>query len=368
MTENIEKLIAVLRKSNNKTLLPGGLEERLSKKALLSVLEIRTCLLELRKREWVRSAAWDERGFPLAKLEVLLPPEPLRPYEQNWGNALKLSNLSEEDRGILMPAAKTIRDMPFDEMLSLVKGLESLRTDQQALKGERLFDVSARYLLNSSKLLKSLPSRVLTDFGVNLDLFAGPPRYVIVAGTRNPKATVLVENPHSFEAAVIADQNQDFCWISAYGYGLSKQDESFGEQLTDSVTNRKGVITLSRRDHFVDFQAALAQANHRLFFWGDLDLAGLDIYGRLKTVLPALQLSPLYKPMIDILKQGGGHSYSGVQKERQTLGDFPFKEIEGLDVLVEVKGVDQEAIVLSKDLLYKLHDNPEAGFMEGAKQ
>lgn len=360
MTENIEKLIAVLRKSNNKTLLPGGLEERLSKKALLSVLEIRTCLLELRKRGWVRSAAWDERGIPLAKLEILLPTEPLKSYEQDWAKALKLAELSEEDRGILMPAAKTIRDMPFDEMLSLVKGLESLRTDQQTLKGERLFDVSAHYLLNSSKLLRSLPNRVLAEFGIDLDLFGGPPRYVVVAGTRNPKATVLVENPHSFEAAVIADQNQDFCWISAYGYGLSKQDESYGEQLAEIVSDGQGVITLARREMYVSLHDALAQSPDNLYFWGDLDLSGLDIYGRLKSVLPTLQLSPLYKPMVDILKQGCGHSYSGVQKERQTLGAFPLEEIENLAGLVESKGVDQESIALSKDLLFELHDNPEA--------
>lgn len=360
MTENIEKLIVALRKSNNKALLPKGLDKRLGKKTSLSILEVRACLLELRKREWVRSAAWDERGFPLAKLEVLLPPEPLRPYEQNWVNALKLSNLSEEDQSILMPAAKTIRDMLSDEMSALIKGLENLRKDQQSLKGGRLFDVSAHYLLNSSKLLKSLPNRVLAEFGIDLDLFAGPPRYVVVAGTRNPKATVLVENPHSFEAAVIADHNQDFCWISAYGYGLSKQDESYGEQLAEIVSDGQGVITLARREMYVSLHDALAQSPDNLYFWGDLDLSGLDIYGRLKTVLPTLQLSPLYKPMIDILKQGGGHSYSGVQKERQTLGTFPFEEIKDLAVLVESKGVDQESIALSKDLLFELHDNPVA--------
>jgi len=355
MIENIDKLVSFLRKKNNKAMLPANLVDKLAKNTSLSLIEVRACLLELRNRNWVHSADWDERGIPLAKLFVLLPPEPLKPYELRWREAIKSAGLSEEEIETLIPAARAVKDMPSEEMLTLIEGLKKLRADLPNLAGERLFDVSSRYLLGSSKLFKVLPNKVLTEFGIDLDLMSGPPRYVKVAGATNPKATILVENPHAFESAVLADENNNFCWISAEGYGLSKQGEEFGDQLTNLVVNRKGVITLSRRKEFVDFHTALDLGRDHLYFWGDLDLAGLDIYGRLKTVLPTIQLSPLYKPMAKILKNGGGHSYAGVQKEKQVLGEFPFAEIAPLASLCGTKGLDQETIRLTPSLLSFSH-------------
>ncbi len=60
--------------------------------------------------------------------------------------------------------------------------------------------------------------------------------------------------------------------------------------------------------------------------------------------------------MIEMLRQGKGHAYCGVQKERQTLGGFPFEEIIPLAELVEFKGVDQEAVTLSHQSLYEIHE------------
>ncbi len=355
MIENIDKLIFVLRKSDNKSLLPRDLVDKLAKRSSLPQIEVRACLLELRNRGWIQSADWDERGIPLAKLFVQLPAEPLKPYETRWRDAIEASGSTEEEVNALSQVAKAIKDMPADEMLDLIKGLKRLKEDQSSLRGQRLFEVSSRYLLGSSKLLKVLPNRSLIEFGINIDVLSGPPRYVKVAGSKNPKATILVENPHSFESAVLADEDEAFCWISAEGYGLSKQSEEFGDQLMSLVESRREVITLSRRREFVEFQVALERGRDRLYFWGDLDLAGLDIYGRLKTVLPSIQLSPLYAPMVVTLKNGGGHSYAGVQKEGQTLGNFPYEEIKNLAPLCETKGVDQESVFLTPGLLFQLH-------------
>jgi len=48
----------------------------------------------------------------------------------------------------------------------------------------------------------------------------------------------------------------------------------------------------------------------QMFWWGDLDLAGIDIYQRLKSKFPTLQLSAAYRPMITLLKTGNGHPYA----------------------------------------------------------
>lgn len=330
--------------------------KRIADKANLPEAEVVLALQELRACGEVQCQAWDPNGRPVAKLFLSLPPEPLKPHEKLWEAALEevLGTGSETDIAALRPCAGLLKDMPKADMASLIHGLSLLRKEMQdspsRFKGRRQFDVSAQYLLGSSKLIKSLPTRALNDFGVNTNLLSGPPRYVVVAGSTSPKATILVENPHSFEAAILADEHSQFCWIATYGYGLSKSDESFGEQLVDIVCESSSVPTLSRRNPFIEFCVALEQTADRLFFWGDLDLSGLDIYGRLKKQLPGLKLSGLYLPMINELQRGGGHSYLSAQKECQILRTGSFDEIDTLAQLCSSRGVDQEFVDLRGNL------------------
>jgi hypothetical protein len=285
-----------------------------------------------------------------------LSPIPLKPHEVLWETVLEtnLGLKGGEDVTTLRGCRNSVKDMTEGDMQALVNGLLSLRQDVKDnpayFAGKRLFDVSAQYLLGSSKLLRSLPGKVLTDFGIPVDRLLGPPRYVLVAGAESPEATILVENPHSFEAAVKADKECRFCWIATYGYGLSKSDESYGDQMVNIVSQYSPVITLSRRPYYTEFKQAIEAACNNLFFWGDLDLAGLDIYGRLKQFLPALKLSRLYQPMVEELQRGGGHSYQSAQKERQSLGDFPFEEIHELSKICASVALDQEFVEVEKNL------------------
>ena len=354
MTSNLDKVIAVLRKKYGKHAMPKNLDQKIAQSASLTQIEVRRCLVELKQKGWVKAESWDERGFPLSKMEVVLPPEPPEQYELLWSDACKFAGLSEKEISVVVPAPRCIKNMTAEDMRALVKGLLQLRQDMKdnpsRFCGKRQFDVSAQYLLGSSKLLKSLPSRNLHDFGIPVDQLLGPPRYVLVAGAIKPESTILVENPHSFEAAVLADRESRFCWIATYGYGLSKSDESYGEQIIDVVSKSSSVITLSRRAHYVEFRHAIETSGDHLFFWGDLDLSGLDIYGRLKKLLPSLKLSGLYKPMIEELQKGRGHTYLCAQKDKQALGKFSFDDIEELSKLCSVNAVDQEFVDVEKHL------------------
>lgn len=353
---NVDLIREVLRKSKGTALNPRGLTDRLAKKAKLPEANVVLALQELKACGEVQCQAWDPNGRPAAKLFLFLPPEPLKRHEELWEAALEgvLGVENEADITALRPCAAILRNMPQTDMVALVQGLwllrQEMRDNSAIFKGRRQFDVSAQYLLGSSKLIKALPTRALNEFGINTEVLSGPPRYVVVAGSANPKATILIENPHSFEAAISADESEQFCWIATYGYGLSKSDESFGDQLVDIVSESSSVLTLSRRNPFIEFRAALEQAGERLFFWGDLDLSGLDIYGRLKKQLPGLKLSGLYQPMIEELQRGGGHSYLSTQKECQTLSKFTFDEIKALALLCPCRGVDQEFVDLRENL------------------
>lgn len=359
MLENMDRVIAFLRRYNQQALNPLNLIERIKKATGVSLVEIHICMKELLKQGYVSSAAWDARGIPLAKLYVNLPPEPLKDYEFRWQEALAQSGLDDNSVRILMPAAKYLEGMGPGEMARLVRGLRQMREDAVTLAGKRLYNVSARYLLGSSKLLRYLPTRILREFGIPIDSMLGPQRVVRVAASTAPRAVILIENPHAFESAVLADDQNEFCFISSDGNGLSKQGEEYGDQLVELADPRSDVYTLSWRNIVVDFNTAIKQCPHAMYFWGDLDLAGMNIYARLKRARPEfadMQLSPLYDPMIEQFKAGGWHSYKGVQKDGQKLdsniSDALLDEIKDLAELCKERGVDQETVIVTKELLY----------------
>jgi hypothetical protein len=56
-----------------------------------------------------------------------------------------------------------------------------------------------------------------------------------------------------------------------------------------------------------------------VFFFGDLDYAGMQILGSLRTVFPgAAAWRPGYERLADVLMQGGGHAPAQAAKELQT--------------------------------------------------
>jgi hypothetical protein len=358
-----ELVRAALRKSGRAAMNPRGLIPRLAKAAGLADVETISALQELRYSGEVSCSAWDPNGRPAAKLFLSLEPAPLQPHEERWSFVLAehFGSIDCPEAQVLLSCACALKSMPSEDMATLLLSLcrlkEEMLSDPARFRGRRQFDVSAEYLLASSKLLKVLPDGALLGFGIDVSLLQGSPHYVIVAGSANPRATILVENPHSFEAAVLADVDADFCWVATYGYGLSKVGENYGEQLVELMGMSDQVICLQRRAVATELDMALGQGRE-LFFWGDLDLSGLDIYGRLKAVLPTIQLCPLYTPMVEIQQNGGGHSYVGTQKERQTLGAFPYAEITKLASLCRTRGVDQEAVVLDSRKL-QLYMSPE---------
>lgn len=70
------------------------------------------------------------------------------------------------------------------------------------------------------------------------------------------------------------------------------------------------------RASFAEFW--LGHAQLPCFFWGDLDFAGMAILASLKQVFPGVEAwQPGYQPMVELLRQGGGHSAVGGEKEKQ---------------------------------------------------
>ncbi len=263
-------------------------------------LEIRKAMERLRRDGKLMFTA-SSNGEPVSSyITVSRPLEPVSPHAELWGSTLDNSALNSADKAALEPLQVHLDGFSGDDMISLLAGLQDLRRNQANHKGEYNFTVSAKYLLGSSKLLSKFEDRRLKSFGIDIDMFQDRPPYVILGGKgEQPEAVILVENPISFEIAILSEAATRCAFICTFGFGLSNHGNEFGYQLAGTVEAGNAIILRRTEGTFSDFQSFLQHEN--CHFWGDLDSAGLHIFMRMKRKLPQLQLSALYQPMISAL-------------------------------------------------------------------
>lgn len=330
-------------------LLAKGIIAKLRDEVINDPVAIRKALVRLRDDGHIDFTP-DQRGEPLSSyITVVRRVEHVPEYVQRWSSVLDEKGAGHSNCAALLPLAETIRDLSKDDMGHLVEGLLKLRQDQANLFGQAAYLISARYLLGSSKLLNSLGRRHLKAFGIQVDRFSNHPFYVVVAGCAQPEAVVLVENPAAFEMAVATSAANRCAFIATFGFGLSKTQESYGEQLANMVEAQfSNAITLAREGSSCPTAEGLLK-HPNITFWGDLDVAGIEIFRRLKRVIPALRLSALYKPMLDVIRRDAfSHPYVLAVGKQGQIGapalceDLTLKEILAI---CATRGVDQECVL-----------------------
>lgn len=349
--DNITLIRESLRKlsKRNASLRPRDFIERLQKDTKLHIIEIREGLKALRKDGEI-IAEWSSNNEPLSMIQLNLAPLPKSDTEIKWTETISESReLSDIDREALLGLHSALNGIEEADMRHLLAGLINLKNKQHEYIGQPMFNVSAEFLLGSSKLLGVLPSLSLKAFGIDRDKFISHPSYLVVAGPPNPKAVVLVENPHAFELAVSSGAAKEAAWIVTFGYGLSKSKEDYGKQLSEIVTQSttREIKTLVRYGNPPPLEDLFSYVN--LFFWGDLDKEGIRIYERIRKKLPQIRLSALYKPMIAAVTDSKtSHPYvEAVGKE----GQEPLKdELFTAQLLkaCEIRAVDQEIVKASE--------------------
>ncbi|WP_051822411.1 Wadjet anti-phage system protein JetD domain-containing protein [Desulfonatronum thiodismutans] len=332
-------------------LSPASIQQRLLNVSGLDSIALQKGMAALRRRGEVNAGSWDEyHGIPRTMLSLNLLPLPVPEHQTWWEEALERSTLPEDVRKLLRKdnIIKNVEGLSKEDMGLILAGLLELKNSDKGKFSE--FVGSARLLLSSSKLLGSFGKAVRDALCGPGDCFRPAPRYVVVAGPPAPSAVLLIENPQCFEAAVEAGAAETVGLVSVYGYGLASTAvhqeveafwrESFGKDFS-------ALIPLVRAGQPPSLNQLLAAKS--VLWWGDLDLAGLDIFLRLKKRFARLRLSALYGPMVDILKNGAGHPYVAcVGKEKQP-SRYTLKRLNHSDLhpLLEVcarRAVDQEAV------------------------
>lgn len=342
---------AVIKMMGGKSYLrPSGLVESLAQETGESRISVLQALARLSREKWIAGIAANGEPFAAVKITGEVPPPPPNPDMDRWRATLERANLEDSDVAALIPMYKALAC--FDEVTQreIVDGLSCLRASASKEEGKHRFVVSARYLLGSSKLLDTMPSASLKAFGIQVDRFPRHPLYVVVAGCANPETVILVENPAAFEMAVETGAARRCAFIATFGFGLSKTESEYGKQLAGMVEKRfDRAITLTREGS--SCPTAKELLNHpNITFWGDLDIAGIEIYRRLNRVIPGLHLSALYGPMLDACEAAGlRHPYvASVGKEGQGLMSHPVFEDDAVAELLLSRclhrGVDQECV------------------------
>jgi hypothetical protein len=264
---------------------------------------------------------------------------------RGWGQALQTAAVEPELAQALAASHRVVEGLDEQDMSLLIEGLLRLRLTDRSPRAEFGFELSARELLGSSKILGRLPQAALRLLGV--DQLPGTPRYVVVAGPAEPSGVLLIENTTSFELAVRAGLDARLALIAAYGYGLNAYtDSSSGLALVDSL-NSAGCEVLSRSGH--GHALARLLAHPQLFFWGDLDREGLRIALALRRRLPQLRLSALYEPMLCLIAQRrSSHPYVDLSGKLLQVPWTPTGEplYDHLASSCRTRAVDQEAVVL----------------------
>lgn len=260
-------------------------------------VEIRKSLDNLRRNGMVEYSA-TPNGEPIsAYINVIRPAVLIPEHETLWGSSLESSGLNESDLDALSPLASAMQGFAENNMAAIIEGLKKLREEQSGLFGQPSFNVSAKYLLGSSKLLSTFNSRSLKAFGIELDRFPDRPSYVVVGGNgQNPEAVILVENPISFETAVQSTAGLRYAFVCTFGFGLSNQGNDYGNQLAGAIESGSSRLLRRTDGHWKGLESLLSHQN--LHFWGDLDMAGMQIFERIASKVPHIRLSALYRPMI----------------------------------------------------------------------
>lgn len=260
-------------------------------------IELRQVLSSLRAAGKLAYSS-GSRGEPVSPfITVHAPQVAERQHVLLWRSIIEHLNLEGRELEALEPLGASLEGFSELQMRDFLHCLFALRANLKETAGRPLLSVSAEYLLGSSKLLGSLDARSLKYFGIEIQAFASRPAYLVVASAPCPQAVVLVENPVAFEMAVESRAAETCTFVCTFGFGLSNVANEYGYQLANIVTTNRATLLHRTSGANSDLSALLAHPH--LYFWGDLDQAGIQIFERIATRIPHIRFSGLYQPMLD---------------------------------------------------------------------
>lgn len=209
-----------------------------------------------------------------------------------------------------------------------------------------LRQLSARCFWGASKFLDRRDLLLLATFPSLAKKIVSRPLLLSVYLPEQFEEILFVENQDTYLGLVAqAPAKTGLIYLAGFR-GAALRVREVGQAVFSYVN----LVSLTERERFSEFW--LGHRQLPCFFWGDLDFAGMAILAALKQVFPGVEAwQPGYKPMLAILRDGGGHSSVGGEKDRQYHPggtDCPYADYVLLPAIEEqLAFVDQEAISVS---------------------
>jgi hypothetical protein len=331
---------ALQRLAGDRNWLNGWrLVQRLADGLAISHLEVRQKLIALSQAGVVDNIG--PTGDGLGRVSILrLLPDPIVPvpeHEREWRDLVSSRSLDPALATALGDAGTALEGLSGSDMEHLLEGFLRLIAERDTFAGRDPYEVSAKYLLGSSKILARF-GKALSAAGVPNSSFGTRPRHMLGAGPDRTTFTLLVENPECFERLIGLGMAERINVIATYGYGITWSGVG--------VERRLDRIKIARVAGTPPPTLAEAVAAGTCSFWGDLDLAGLDIFIKLRVLVPHLALSALYGPMlVAAADDATSHPYCAlVDKLGQVEPTSNYDIVTRLAAACRLRAVDQEYV------------------------
>lgn len=328
----------------------------------LKVFEL--LLAELANTGWVRlhlKKARDFRSFverePTLELLDFMALSQWAEYQSRhaaWDRRLVAYLRSDEVRSCFGERAAALADylarspMSALEPLGLPDAVVALdRLQAACLSGEKmpLRQLSAGVFQGRSKVLDSR-AELLRILGARVEQFPEPPIQLLACVPAQASQIIFVENLLTFESMSEVRQPAWADCLLLYAAGFRGSAKRFLDPRGSVVYTREGSCTTSsgvvRR--FISEPTSLP-----VYFFGDLDFAGMDILRNLRNVFPDAQAwRPGYELLLRMLRVGTGHAPAWADKQGQVdpeVTGCPWTDSVLLPALRDSgRFVDQEAV------------------------
>ena len=170
-----------------------------------------------------------------------------------------------------------------------------------------LREISARCFQGDSKFLDQRLELLQRLFGDRVANIQPRPLLLTAWAPSDFTQLLIVENQDSF-LRLVDNPPADYALLYSGGFRAS------ADRLISEHTR---FAFLSGSDD-LGFQQRWRDDTFPMYFWGDLDFAGMGILKALRITLPQLVCwQPGYAPMQAMLERGGGHTYQQTRKSGQ---------------------------------------------------
>lgn len=247
--------------------------------------------------------------------EAVGRPHRLKSSNERWREAVEKH--LQASAAVKQAVGEFYIDMPDRSMDEVV--LQLNRLPELAEQPLLLREVSARLFWGMSKVLDKRQGLVAAVLGVEECPFSESPIQMLVfLPPGGFEAVLFIENQISFERATRSTSGvfNRLALVFASGFKGSAQRLRTAQSVSIYYSQR-GELDVADRKMFETWLQAFG-VDLPVYFWGDLDWAGMRILRAMRASFPQLTAwEPGYARMRDRLMQGAGHSPEAADKKGQ---------------------------------------------------